>query len=67
MLREDLKDSEVPHRTTIRKRIMEVWDEQLDTLQDQMKVYLSSVSYSLCDPLFSAVSWENILHHRLVE
>ncbi|KIM34692.1 hypothetical protein M413DRAFT_75729, partial [Hebeloma cylindrosporum] len=40
MLREDLKDSDIPHRTTIRKRIMEVWDEHLDTLQDQMKAFL---------------------------
>jgi hypothetical protein len=38
MLREDLKDSDIPHRTTIRKRIMEVWDEHLDTLEAQMKV-----------------------------
>jgi len=38
MLREELKDSDIPHRTTIRKRIMEVWDEHLDMLQDQMMV-----------------------------
>ena len=38
MLREELKDSDIPHRTTIRKRIMEIWDEHLDILQDQMKV-----------------------------
>jgi hypothetical protein len=38
MLREDLKDSDIPHRTTIRNRIMEIWDEHLDMLQDQMKV-----------------------------
>ena len=38
MLREDLKNSDIPHRTTIRKQIMEIWDEHLDMLQDQMKV-----------------------------
>ena len=38
MLREELKDSNIPHHTTIRKRIMEIWDEHLDILQDQMKV-----------------------------
>ena len=40
MLWEDLKDSDIPHCTTICKQIMEVWDEHLDTLQDQMKVDL---------------------------
>lgn len=41
MLRGDLKDSNIPHRTTIRNRIMEIWDEHLDMLQDQMKVNFS--------------------------
>jgi len=38
MLQEDLKNSDIPHCTTIRKRIMEIWDEHLDALQDQMMV-----------------------------
>ena len=38
MLREELKDSDIPHHTKIQKQIMEVWDEHLDVLQDQMKV-----------------------------
>jgi len=38
MLQEDLKNSDIPHRTTIRKQIMEIWDEHLDALQDQMMV-----------------------------
>lgn len=38
MLREELKDSDIPHRTTIRTRIMEIWDEHLDQLQAEMKV-----------------------------
>jgi len=38
MLREDLKDADIPHRTTIRSRIMEVWDEHLDELEAEMSV-----------------------------
>ncbi|KAJ7030540.1 hypothetical protein C8F04DRAFT_961485, partial [Mycena alexandri] len=45
MLRAELKDSDIPHRTKIRKRIIEVWDEHLNTLQREMGVYfLSSTS-----------------------
>lgn len=40
MLREELKDSDIPHRTTIRNRILEVWDEHLDRLQKEMEVAL---------------------------
>ncbi|KAJ7463230.1 hypothetical protein FB451DRAFT_463925, partial [Mycena latifolia] len=36
MLRSELQDSDIPHRTKIRKRIIEVWDEYLDTLQREM-------------------------------
>ncbi|KAJ7704901.1 hypothetical protein B0H17DRAFT_1175431 [Mycena rosella] len=32
MLRSELRDQDIPHRTTIRKRIIEVWDEH-DTLE----------------------------------
>ncbi|KAJ6576013.1 hypothetical protein DFH09DRAFT_914990, partial [Mycena vulgaris] len=38
MLRAELKDSDIPHRTKIRKRIMEIWDEHLNTLQREMAV-----------------------------
>ncbi|KAJ7185958.1 hypothetical protein C8R46DRAFT_881956, partial [Mycena filopes] len=36
LLREELKDSDIPHRTTIRKRILEVWNEHLDRLEKEM-------------------------------
>ncbi|KAJ7701898.1 hypothetical protein B0H17DRAFT_924065 [Mycena rosella] len=36
MLRAELKDSDIPHRTKIRNRIMEIWDEHLNTLQREM-------------------------------
>ena len=38
MLREDLRDSDIPHRSTIRARIIEVWEEHLDSLEKEMKV-----------------------------
>jgi len=39
MLREELRDSDIPHHLTIRARIIEVWDEHLDDLQKEMKVW----------------------------
>jgi hypothetical protein len=44
MLREELKDEDIPHRTTIRNRILQVWDEHLDTLANEMKVCLLHLS-----------------------
>lgn len=37
MLREELKDEDIPHRTTLRNRILEAWDEYVLSLGKQMK------------------------------
>ena len=51
MLREELKDDDIPHRTTIRDRVLEVWDEYLDQLTKEMQVCLRTVSIFLFDKL----------------
>ena len=38
LLQEELKDSDIPHRTTIRKCIKEIWDEHLAGLESEIKV-----------------------------
>jgi len=38
MLREELKESDIPHRTTIWKRVEEVLSEHLDELEKEMAV-----------------------------
>jgi hypothetical protein len=38
MLREELEESDIPHRTAVRDHIMEVWDEHLEALQNEMAV-----------------------------
>jgi uncharacterized Rmd1/YagE family protein len=38
MLREELKDSDIPHRTNLRERILDVWNDHLDKLQEEMAV-----------------------------
>jgi hypothetical protein len=38
MLRAELKDSDIPHRTKFRKQVIEIWDEHLNTLQEEMAV-----------------------------
>jgi len=45
MLREELKDTDIPHRTSLRERILEVWNEHLDTLQEEMAVRNNVYSY----------------------
>jgi hypothetical protein len=42
MLRKDLQDSDIPGRTTIRKRVDEVLTEHLCQLEKEMKVSTSA-------------------------
>ena len=38
MLREELKDSDIPHHTSLREQILDVWNDHLDKLQEEMAV-----------------------------
>ncbi|KAJ7278309.1 hypothetical protein C8J57DRAFT_1465460 [Mycena rebaudengoi] len=49
MLREDLKDSDIPHRTTIRTRILQLFDEYLDRLQEELNLRASLIGF-ICVP-----------------
>jgi hypothetical protein len=40
MLKTDLKDSDIPGRTTLSNRIKEMFDEYLDVLETDMKVQM---------------------------
>jgi hypothetical protein len=48
MLRQELKDSDIPHRSTVRARILELWDEHLDGLETEM-----AVCYNYDLPIFA--------------
>ncbi|KAJ7836917.1 hypothetical protein B0H14DRAFT_3141636 [Mycena olivaceomarginata] len=41
MLRAELKDSDIPHRTKIRKRVIEIWDEHLILCRRRWRVQLA--------------------------
>jgi len=41
MLREELRDSDIPRRTHIRTRVAEVWDEHVAKLEREMSVCFS--------------------------
>ncbi|KAF7328561.1 HAT family dimerization domain-containing protein [Mycena venus] len=47
MLRSELKDSDIPHRTKIRKRIIEVWDEHLAHLESEMATAIGKISTTM--------------------
>lgn len=47
MLREDLEDDDIPHRTKLKNRIMEVWNTHIKALSSQMKVL--RISYKCID------------------
>lgn len=38
LLRKDLKDSDIPHRTAIRSHIKTIWDQHLEQLEVDLKV-----------------------------
>ncbi|KAK6992491.1 ribonuclease H-like domain-containing protein, partial [Favolaschia claudopus] len=51
MLRSELNDSDIPHRTKIRKRVIEIWDEHLANLESEMG------TYRLFTPPFIQLGW----------
>jgi hypothetical protein len=62
MLRPELRDQDIPHRTTIRKRVLEVLDEYIIELKSQLQVlYLMSYLTSLI--LSSESHWQDISDH----
>jgi hypothetical protein len=55
MLREELQDSDIPHRATIRRRIMQLWGEQLNRVADEMAV-CSQCTHTLPSLIFRLAS-----------
>ena len=53
MLRRELRESDIPGRTTIRKRIEEVYEEHLEKLRGEMEVRLYALA--LCTLLTGVV------------
>ena len=45
MLRKELRESDIPGRTTIRKRIEEVYEEHLEKLRGEMEVRLYALTF----------------------
>ena len=43
MLRKELKDSDIPHHTTLRNRIAEVIEEHIKLLEKEMNVSFSNI------------------------
>ncbi|PBK62342.1 hypothetical protein ARMSODRAFT_895744, partial [Armillaria solidipes] len=48
MLREELTDADIPHRTQIRSRVMEIWEEHLKQLSREMQVSFLHIVDRLC-------------------
>ncbi|SJL00252.1 uncharacterized protein ARMOST_03564 [Armillaria ostoyae] len=48
MLREELTDDDIPRRTQIRKRVMEIWEDHLKQLSKEMQGALGKISFT-CD------------------
>ncbi|KAF7967999.1 hypothetical protein HWV62_32196 [Athelia sp. TMB] len=40
MLRQELRQEDIPHHTTLRNHIIQIWEEYLNKLSEEMKVCL---------------------------
>lgn len=67
MLREDLKDEDIPHRTTIRARILQVWGDHLDTISEELVVRFNISTFLLSIDCYLEIHRKNILYHGHVE
>jgi hypothetical protein len=65
LLRQDLKDSDIPHRTKIRENIITAWQTYFAMLKDELAVSCIVITLSLIfTPSFTAFSWMNFAHGR---
>jgi hypothetical protein len=62
MLRKELKESDIPGRTTIRNRILEMLGELLSQLEEDMKVSLQLVLETPTLNQYSELCWKDLIH-----
>ncbi|KAJ6540365.1 hypothetical protein B0H19DRAFT_959772, partial [Mycena capillaripes] len=65
LLRSELRDSDIPHRTKIRKRIIEVWDEHLAHLESEM-AHLATAFLHIIDRIDIASRASLLLYHDIL-
>jgi len=63
MLREELRDDDIPHRTYIRQRVGEIWEDHINDLEVEMNIRVfPCFTLNLADSeRFSEVPWKNFL------
>ncbi|KAK7064999.1 hypothetical protein R3P38DRAFT_2757574 [Favolaschia claudopus] len=60
MLRSELNDSDIPHRTKIRKRVIEIWDEHLANLESEMGIRASSLRRQYFSEVLKALQQKDL-------
>lgn len=71
MLRSELQDKDIPHRTTLRQHILERLDEYLERLSNDMKVCNSLVfetnyNSDMGTTLYTVIAWEDFFYYGYV-
>ncbi|PPQ71742.1 hypothetical protein CVT24_006506, partial [Panaeolus cyanescens] len=71
MLRKELRNSDIPHRTTIRERVIARWEKHLKDLENEMKACIKSVGWVTLDNASNndtmMTSLEELLRSRDIE
>ena len=63
MLREELRDSDIPHCTNLCERILNVWNDHLDKLQEEMAVHSHVHWADLITYLLEEFSWQDLFYN----
>ena len=66
MLREELKDNDIPHHTNLREQILNVWNDHLDKLQEEMAVRSHGKWADLITYLSEEFSWQDFFYNGFV-
>jgi len=64
LLRKELKESDIPGRTTIRNRVEKSYQDYMKQLEEDMAVCKSIYFNYKNTNYFVEISWKNIIHNR---
>jgi hypothetical protein len=64
LLRKELKESMIPHRTRLRELIIQSWKRYFQTLKQDLSVLFNLLNLlSFTNPLYLECRWPRVIHH----
>jgi hypothetical protein len=63
LLRPELRDADIPHRTTMQKRILDNFAETLQNMSRHIQVILNYIFYLRANLYLEEQCWEGLVYH----